>query len=107
MDDFAREVSKHSGKDVKYVNQSEAEYTKTLEGAGLPPPVAALLASTSYLAGEGQLYNDQRQLSALADGRPRQSAKDQACAGVISSSLFSRSENGEGDRQATGLVVEG
>jgi NAD(P)H dehydrogenase (quinone) len=69
MDDFARELSKHSGKDVKYVNQSEAEYATTLEGAGLPPPVAALLASTSYLAGEGQLYNDQRQLSALS-GRP-------------------------------------
>ena len=69
MDDFAAEVSKHSGKPVKYVNQSEADYAKTLEGAGLPPPVAALLASTSYLAGEGQLYNDQRQLSQLS-GRP-------------------------------------
>jgi NAD(P)H dehydrogenase (quinone) len=69
MDDFAAEVSKHSGKPVKYINQSEADYTKTLEGSGLPPPVAALLASTSYLAGEGQLYNDQRQLSQLS-GRP-------------------------------------
>jgi NAD(P)H dehydrogenase (quinone) len=69
MDQFAAEVSKHSGKPVKYVNQSEADYTKTLEGNGLPPPVAALLASTSYLAGEGQLFNDQRQLSKLS-GRP-------------------------------------
>jgi NAD(P)H dehydrogenase (quinone) len=69
MDDFAAEISRHSGKPVKYVNQSEAEYAKTLAGNGLPPPVAALLASTSYLAGEGQLYNDQRQLSKLS-GRP-------------------------------------
>jgi NAD(P)H dehydrogenase (quinone) len=69
MDQFAAEVSKHSGKPVKYVNQSEADYTKTLEGNGLPPPVAALLASTSYLAGEGQLFNDERQLSKLS-GRP-------------------------------------
>jgi len=69
MDEFAAEVSKHSGKPVKYVNQSEADFTKTLEGAGLPPPIAALLASTSYLAGHGELYNDQRQLSKLS-GRP-------------------------------------
>jgi NAD(P)H dehydrogenase (quinone) len=69
MDQFAAEVSKHSGQPVKYVNQSEAEYTKTLESNGLPPPVAGLLASTSYLAGEGQLFNDQRQLSKLS-GRP-------------------------------------
>jgi NAD(P)H dehydrogenase (quinone) len=69
MEDFAREVSKHSGKDVKYVNQSEDEYARTLEGAGLPPPVAKLLASTSYLAGFGELYNDERQLSRLS-GRP-------------------------------------
>jgi NAD(P)H dehydrogenase (quinone) len=69
MDQFAAEVSKHSGKPVEYVNQSEADYTKTLEGNGLPPPVAALLASTSYLAGEGQLFNDERQLSKLS-GRP-------------------------------------
>ena len=69
MDQFAAEVSKHSGKPVKYVNQSEADYTRTLEGAGLPPPVAALLASTSYLASEGQLENNDRQLSKLS-GRP-------------------------------------
>jgi NAD(P)H dehydrogenase (quinone) len=69
MDEFAAEVSKHSGKDVRYVNQSEEEYARTLEGAGLPPPVAKLLASTSYLAGFGELYNDERQLSRLS-GRP-------------------------------------
>jgi NAD(P)H dehydrogenase (quinone) len=69
MDHFAAEVSRHSGRPVKYVNQSEAEYAKTLEGAGLPPPVAALLASTSYLASEGQLENNDRQLSKLS-GRP-------------------------------------
>jgi NAD(P)H dehydrogenase (quinone) len=69
MEEFAAEVSKAAGKDVKYVNQSEEEYAKTLEGAGLPPPVAALLASTSALAGEGELENNDRQLSKLS-GRP-------------------------------------
>ena len=69
MQEFADEVSRHSGKPVQYVNQSESDYAKTLEGAGLPPPVATLLASTSYLAGEGELYSDSKDLSTLA-GRP-------------------------------------
>jgi len=69
MTDFAAEVSKAAGKEVRYLNQSEAEYAKTLEGAGLPPPVATLLASTSYLASEGELENNDRQLSKLS-GRP-------------------------------------
>ena len=69
MAEFAAEVSRQSGKPVEYVDQSEPEYAKTLEGAGLPPPVATLLASTSYLAGQGELYSDSKDLSALA-GRP-------------------------------------
>jgi NAD(P)H dehydrogenase (quinone) len=66
---FAEEVSRQSGRRVEYVNQSEADYAKTLEGAGLPPPVAAMLASTSALSGEGELYDDRRDLSRLS-GRP-------------------------------------
>jgi NAD(P)H dehydrogenase (quinone) len=69
MDEFAAEVSKAAGKPVRYVDQSEQDYAKTLEGAGLPPPVAAMLASTSALAGEGALENDERQLSKLS-GKP-------------------------------------
>lgn len=69
MAEFAAEVSRQAGKPVSYVNQSEADYAKTLEGVGLPPPVAALLASTSYLAGFGELYSDSKHLSTLA-GRP-------------------------------------
>ncbi len=69
MDEFAAEVSRHAGKPVKYVNQSESDYAKTLEGVGLPLPVAAMLASTSYLAGEGELYSESKDLSTLS-GRP-------------------------------------
>ena len=58
-----------SGKPVQYVNQSESDYARTLEGAGLPPPVAGLLANTSYLAGQGELYSESKDLSRLA-GRP-------------------------------------
>jgi NAD(P)H dehydrogenase (quinone) len=69
MQEFAEEVSRQAGKPVAYVNQSEAEYAKVLEGAGLPPPVASMLASTSALSGEGELYDESRDLSTLS-GRP-------------------------------------
>jgi NAD(P)H dehydrogenase (quinone) len=66
MAEFAEEVSRQSGKQVEYVNQSEADYAKTLEGVGLPPPVASMLASTSALSGEGELHDDRRDLSRLS-----------------------------------------
>jgi NAD(P)H dehydrogenase (quinone) len=66
MSEFAEHVSREAGKPVKYVNQPEPEYAKTLEGAGLPPPVAGLLANTSYLAGQGELYSESKDLSRLA-----------------------------------------
>jgi NAD(P)H dehydrogenase (quinone) len=69
MTEFAAEVSRQAGKPVQYVNQSESDYAKTLESVGLPPPVASMLASTSYLAGFGELYSESKDLSALA-GRP-------------------------------------
>jgi NAD(P)H dehydrogenase (quinone) len=69
MAEFAEEVSRQAGKPVQYVNQSESDYAKTLESVGLPPPVASMLASTSYLAGFGELYSESKDLSTLA-GRP-------------------------------------
>lgn len=66
MREFADEVSRQAGKPVQYVNQSESDYAKTLESVGLPPPVASMLASTSYLAGFGELYSESKDLSALA-----------------------------------------
>jgi NAD(P)H dehydrogenase (quinone) len=67
MTEFAAEVSRQVGKPVQYVNQSESDYAKTLESVGLPPPVASMLASTSYLAGFGELYSESKDLSELAD----------------------------------------
>jgi NAD(P)H dehydrogenase (quinone) len=69
MAEFAEEVGRQAGKPVKYVNQSESDYAKTLEGAGLPPPVAGMLASTSYLSGFGELHSESKDLSTLS-GRP-------------------------------------
>ena len=54
MAEFAEEVGRQAGKPVAYVNQSEADYAKTLESAGLPSTAAGFLASTSYLAGFGE-----------------------------------------------------
>ncbi len=81
MAEFADEVSRQSGKPVNYVNQSESDYAKTLEGAGLPPPVAGMLASTSYLAGHGELYSESKDLSRLA-GRPSTPLKDSIAAAL-------------------------
>jgi NAD(P)H dehydrogenase (quinone) len=69
MDEFAAEVGRQAGKPVAYVNQSESDYAKTLESVGLPPPVASMLASTSYLSGFGELYSESKDLSTLS-GRP-------------------------------------
>jgi NAD(P)H dehydrogenase (quinone) len=69
MSEFAAEVSRQAGKPVQYINQSEPDYARTLEGVGLPPPAAGFLASTSYLAGFGELYSDSKDLSTLS-GRP-------------------------------------
>jgi NAD(P)H dehydrogenase (quinone) len=69
MDEFAAEVSRQAGKPIEYVNQNEADYAKVLEGAGLPPPVASMLASTSALSGHGELYDESQDLSRLS-GRP-------------------------------------
>jgi len=69
MPEFAAEVSRQAGKPVQYVNQSESDYAKTLENAGLPAGAATFLASTSYLAGHGELYSESKDLSTLS-GRP-------------------------------------
>ena len=81
MNEFADEVARQAGKPVKYVNQSESDYAKTLEGVGLPPPVASMLASTSYLAGEGELYSDSKDLSTLS-GRPTTPIKETIAAAL-------------------------
>jgi NAD(P)H dehydrogenase (quinone) len=69
MADFAAELARQSGKPVAYTDMSEADYAKALEGVGLPPPVAAMLAQSSASIGKGALYSEARQLSALI-GRP-------------------------------------
>ena len=67
--EFAAEISALSGKDVPYVALDEAGFKEALLGAGLPEPVAAMLADSDRGASEGGLYSEDRTLSRLI-GRP-------------------------------------
>lgn len=69
LTEFAAELSRQSGKPVPYVNLPEADYKAALLGAGLPEPIANLLADSDVGASKGGLFDDQHQLSALI-GRP-------------------------------------
>lgn len=63
--EFAEEISRQSGKAVPYVNMSEADYGSALEGAGLPPAIAAMLADSDAGAANGALFDDSGTLSRL------------------------------------------
>ncbi|WP_243318428.1 SDR family oxidoreductase [Geothrix paludis] len=67
--DLAAEVARQAGKPVAYQNLPEAEFMAILTGAGLPEPIARLLAESDTGAAKGGLFDDSRTLSRLI-GRP-------------------------------------
>jgi NAD(P)H dehydrogenase (quinone) len=67
--ELAAEISRQSGKNIKYVNLPEAEYKNVLIKAGLPEAVAALLADSDTGVSKGALFDNGHQLSKLI-GRP-------------------------------------
>ncbi len=69
MDEFAAEVSRQSGKQVRYQDMSEADYAKSLEAVGLPDFVARIVANSNASTAQGALEHDSRTLSGLI-GRP-------------------------------------
>ena len=69
LSEFAAEIARQSGKLVAYQNLPEAEYKTALEGFGLPPAFAGLLAESDAKAAAGSLYDDGKALSRLI-GRP-------------------------------------
>lgn len=73
--ELAAEVARQSGKAIAYQDMPENAYKDVLLGAGLPEPVAQMIASSDKLASQGALYDDSRELSALI-GRPTISLKD-------------------------------
>ena len=69
MAEFAAEVARRSGKPVVYKDLPEPAYREALVHVGLPGPIAALVASCSAVAADGELFDDGHQLSRLI-GRP-------------------------------------
>lgn len=69
LSELAAEISRQSGKPVEYRNMSEDEYRGALIQAGLPEPVAAMLADSDVGASKGGLFDDGRALSRVI-GRP-------------------------------------
>ncbi|MDE2465860.1 MAG: SDR family oxidoreductase [Alphaproteobacteria bacterium] len=67
--EFAVEVSRQSGKTVAYNDLSPEAYEGVLTNAGLPAPLAALLADADAAASRGALFDDNATLSRLI-GRP-------------------------------------
>lgn len=67
--ELAATLARLSGRPVDWRPLSQAEYEGALVGAGLPAPLAALLAQCDAMAAEGALFDDGRQLSTLI-GRP-------------------------------------
>lgn len=67
--EFAAELSHLTGRHIPYVDLPVADYRGALLGAGLPAPLADLLADSDAAAAQGALFNDGRTLSTLL-GRP-------------------------------------
>lgn len=69
LSELAAEIARQSGKPMVYKNLPEAEYKTALEGFGLPPAFAGLLAESDAKVAMGSLYDDGKALSRLI-GRP-------------------------------------
>jgi NAD(P)H dehydrogenase (quinone) len=67
--ELAAEISQQTGKEIGYVNLPEAGYASALEQAGLPAPLAHMLADSDTGASQGGLYDKSQTLSGLI-GRP-------------------------------------
>lgn len=69
LTELAAEITRQSGTMVNYVNLTQAGYQELLKQAGLPEPVAAMLADAGAGTALGGLFDNDQQLSRLI-GRP-------------------------------------
>ena len=67
--EFAAEVGRQTGRTMPYVDLPEADYRGALLGAGLPAPIAQLLADSDVGASKGGLFDDGHRLSELIGRR--------------------------------------
>jgi NAD(P)H dehydrogenase (quinone) len=65
LGEFAAEVARQSGKPVRYQDLPESQYMAVLEKAGLPAPIAAMVANADAGISKGALFDDSRQLHEL------------------------------------------
>lgn len=72
---LASQISKLSGKPVKYQDLPQAAYQEALVKAGLPAPFAAVLADCDVGISKGQLFTDSQPLVQLI-GRPLTKLQD-------------------------------
>lgn len=78
---FAQALSEIADKPVSYTDLPEADYAAALKGAGLPAPVAEMLAESDAKAAKGALFDDSHVLSGLI-GRPTTPFKATLAAGL-------------------------
>lgn len=69
MGEFAAELSRQSGKPVAWRNLPVGDYAAALVQAGLPQPLAQMLAESDAAIASGALFDDSRSLGRLI-GRP-------------------------------------
>lgn len=67
--EFVAELARQTGRKLDYQDLPPKDFEAALLGAGLPAPLAALLADSDAGASRGALFDDGHQLSALI-GRP-------------------------------------
>ena len=79
--EFAGALSSATGRDIPYVNLPETDYRGALVGAGLPGPLADLLADSDAGAAKGALFDDGGALSKLI-GRATVPVADSIAAAV-------------------------
>ncbi len=63
--EFADEISRQTGRKIGYVDLTEVAYREALKKAGMPEPVAALIADSDAGASMGALFDEGRALSKL------------------------------------------
>ena len=69
MADFAAEVSRQTGREVRFESMGEAEYAASLIELGMPEHYAEVVSNSAYSTSLGALENNSRTLSKLT-GRP-------------------------------------
>ena len=75
MTDYAREITKQTGKEIPYVDISEEDFAKALRDAGLHEAMATFLAGTHTATLNGDLYDERTHLRELIE-RPTTSISE-------------------------------